>query len=161
MKVIDFKNTIYFPWTIVFLGVCLLLASMFVIFESLIAGLALLFISFLIFTTHYRLSIDFEAKVFFDYIWILGMKSGSKQTFETIEYLFIKKNKTVQRMNHVVGYSEVRKEKYDGYIKFSETQKIHLLAKDSKEVLLTKLRPISKQLNLKIIDYSTGVPVEI
>lgn len=45
---------------------------------------------------------------------------------------------------------------YDGYLRFSEKEKIHILTKDNKKHVLAKLQEISAMLNTKIVDYSIG-----
>lgn len=161
MKVIDFKTSGYFPWTIIFLGLVLAFVGFLFVVENPIVGVILLLISLIIFTTHYRLKIDFDNKVFHDYLWILGLKNGDKGKFENIEYLFIKKSKVSQTMSVRVASTTIQKEVYDGYLKFSEKDKIHLITKDSKNDLIKNLRVISSSLKIKIIDYSEGEPREI
>lgn len=161
MKAIDFKTSGFFSWTIIFLGFVLAFLGLLFVVENPVVGVILLLISLIIFTTHYRLKIDFDNKVFHDYLWILGLKNGDKGKFETIEYLFIKKNKVSQTMSVRVASTTIVKEVYDGYLKFSEQEKIHLITKDSKKDLVDKLRKISTSLKVKIIDYSEGEPKEI
>jgi DNA repair protein RadC len=60
-----------------------------------------------------------------------------------------------------VASSTIQKEVYDGYLKFSEQEKLHLLTLDNKENLIKKLRVISSQLKASLVDYSNGQPVEI
>ena len=161
MKAIDFRTSGYFSWTIIFLGFVLSFVGFLFVLENPIVGVILLLISLIIFTTHYRLKIDFDNKVFHDYLWISGLKNGDKGKFESIEYLFIKKSKVSQTMSVRVASTTIVKEVYDGYLKFSEQEKIHLITKDSKKDLIKKLREISTSLKVKIIDYSEGEPKEI
>lgn len=154
MKPLDFKTSGYFPGTFIFTAVILCMVAVPVIFMNVVAGLIMLLVSVIIFTTHYRFSIDPEQKVYRDYLWILGFRNGEKRRFERIEYLFIKTNNVSQTMNMKVASSTIRKEVYDGYLKFSENEKVHLITKDSKKDLVARLRPISEALNIKIIDYS-------
>jgi hypothetical protein len=161
MKEIDFKTSGYFSGSIIFFGVVLAMAGLGVLFKSAILGLILLLVSVIIFTTHYRLKIDFDTKVFHDYVWILGLKNGDQRKFENIEYLFIKKSLVSQTMNSLLNSSTFRKHVYDGYLKFSEKDKIHLITKDSKNDLIEKLRVIASRLNVRIVDYSAAEPKEI
>lgn len=154
MKPLDFKTSGYFPGTFIFTAVILCMVAVPVIFMNVVGGLIMLLVSVIIFTTHYRFSIDPEQKVYRDYLWILGFRNGEKRRFERIEYLFIKTNNVSQTMNMKVASSTIRKEVYDGYLKFSENEKVHLITKDSKKDLVARLRPISEALNIKIIDYS-------
>lgn len=161
MNMIDFKTSPFFSGRIIFVGILLAVFGLFVAMKSMLAGLILFTISVLIFTTHYRLRIDFAKKVYFDYVWFLGLKNGDHGKFDRIEYLFIKKSRVSQKMNHIVISSTIQNEIYDGYLKFSDGEKIHLLTKESKDVLLEKLKMISHKLNTRIVDYSEGEPKEI
>lgn len=161
METEDFKTSGYFPWTIYFFGMVLAVLGLFVILKSIIIGSIIMLVSVVILTTHNRLTINFEKKIFQDYVWILGLKHGDIATFDHIEYLFIKKSKVSQTVNSRVSSMTVRKEVYDGYIKFSEKDKIHLMTKDNKSDLINKLNELSTKLNVRIIDYSEGEPKEI
>ncbi len=161
MKTIDFKISTYFSGTLLFMGVIILFVGLLLLLTNIIIGLILFLISTLIFTTHYRLEIDFDNKVFHDYVWILGLKNGDKGKFEKIEYVFIKKNRVSQKMQLQVANTTIHKEVYDGYLKFSDDEKIHLLTKDKKKDVLSKLHEISTKLNVRIIDYSEGEAREI
>ena len=161
MNKIDFKTSRYFSGTIIFLGLFLLVVGLPVIFVNIIGGLILCFVSLVIFTTHYRLSIDLDNKIYHDYLWILGLRNGEKGKFNALEYVFIKKSNVTQTMRLRVASSTIRKEVFDGYLKFSEHDKIHLLTMDSKEGLIKNLKSISARLKVRIIDYSEGEPKEI
>ena len=77
------------------------------------------------------------------------------------EALFIKKNKVSETMQLRVASSTVQREVFDGYLKFSELNKIHLLTLSSRDKLVTKLKSLSSQLKTRIIDYSNGEPKDI
>ncbi|MGE0589801.1 MAG: hypothetical protein AB7O48_14585 [Cyclobacteriaceae bacterium] len=55
----------------------------------------------------------------------------------------------------------IRKVVYDGYLKFSETNKIHLLTMDDKSKLIARLKAIYQKLNIRVIDYSDGEGREV
>lgn len=162
MKIIDCRLSRYFSNQWLFFGLLLLVTGVILIFKLLIVGaIIVLMISVLIFTTHYHLSIDFNQKSYYDYVWLLGLKFGEKGTFESVEYIFIKKSKVSQTMNSRGSSTTIRKEEYDGYLKFSEENKIHLLTSDSKKQLLKKLSEIATKYSTKIFDYSDGEPIEV
>ena len=94
-------------------------------------------------------------------MWVLGFKNGDHGKFENIEYLFIKKGRVSQKMNHIVGSATIQKEVYDGYLKFSDHEKIHLITQDDKKDLIEKLRAMSTKLKVRVVDYSDGEPKEI
>src|SRR5215204_3440236 len=109
MKIDDFKTSGYFSGTIIFVGILLTLTGLFVMLSYLIVGAIIIIVSVIIFTTHYRLRIDFDNKTFHDYVWLLGTKHGEKGVFDKLEYLFIKKSKVTQTMSVRVASSTIRK----------------------------------------------------
>jgi len=154
MKVIDIRTSLYFPGSILFIGVLLLVIAAVLLFDKGLVGIIPLIFSVIIFTTHYRLRIDLDSKEYFEYLWILGFKNGEKGKFENIEYLFIKKAKVSQKMNSRASSTTIRSEVFDGYLKFSEENKIHISTQSTKEKLMNQLTPIASVLRVKIIDYS-------
>lgn len=162
MKVFNFRTSNYFPATAVIFGAILLPLGVAVLFAKVVAGVAILAIGVLLLTTHNRLQIDFENKTFQDYVSILGfLKSGEQGQFDTVQYLFIKTNRVSQTVNSRISSMTVEKMVFDAYLKFSDDDKIHIATKDNKDNLLKKLRPISNQLNIQIIDYTEGEGVVI
>ena len=161
MRIVDFRTSGYFSGAMIFLGVVLIFAGLLLLAANELVGLILLVLSVPILTTHYRLRIDFDNKSFHDYIWILGIKRGEKGKFETVEYLFIKTSKVSQTMYLESLSTTIRKDVFDGYLKFSADNKIHLMTLDSKDELIRKLRVIAEKLKARIIDYSDGEPREI
>lgn len=157
MKPYDFKTSGYFPWHILAVGVAMAILGVSMLIAGLfVAGLIVLLISLLILTTHYRCRIDFDKKVYHDYLWVLGLKHGEKKEFDDIKYLFIKQSTVSQTMGLRAANTTIQKSVYDGYIKFSETDKMHIVTKDKKESLIQQLRPIATKLQIDILDYSSG-----
>jgi hypothetical protein len=155
MNNVDIRISLYFPLTFIFFGTLSGVGGLALVFSgSPVIGLVLVVAGLILVTTHYRLAINFDKKTYHDYVWILGLKHGGKVKFENIEYLFIKKNKVSQTMRVRVASSTIQKEVYDGYLKFSEKDKIHLLTKDNKADLVARLNAISDALKVKIVDYS-------
>jgi len=161
MNKTDFKTSNYFSWHIYYSGFLFIAFGLSVLTIRPIIGLILCFAGLIFITTHYRLTVDLSNKAYHDYVWFLGFRSGEKGTFNAIEYLFIKKSNVSQTMNLRVASSTIQKEVYDGYLKFSGQEKLHLLTKDSKEDLIKKMKSISGSLKTSLVDYSNGQPVEI
>ena len=162
MKIVNFKTSSYFSASAVIFGAILLPVSLAALFANLVLGLVIIVISIVLLTTHYRLEIYFQNMTFRDYVSFLGfLKSGEREHFETVGYLFIKTNRVSQTVNSRISSMTVEKMVYDGYLKFSDEQKIHIASRDDKGRLLKKLQPISNQLNIKIIDYTQGEPLVI
>ncbi len=155
MNNVDIRTSLYFPLTFIFFGALSGVGGLaLVVSGSPVIGVVLVVVGLTLVTTHYRLAINFDKKTYHDYVWILGLKHGEKAGFENIEYLFIKKSKVSQTMRVRVASSTIQKEVYDGYLKFSEQNKIHLLTKDNKSDLVARLNAISEALKVKIVDYS-------
>lgn len=158
-NIYDFKTSAYFPWHVKLVGGGLVIVAISMLtLQMLIGGLLLLLLSVIILTTHYRFRVDFESKTHHDYLWILGLKSGEKKHFEAIEYIFIKESRERQTMGLRAANTTIHKSVFDAYIKFSATDKVHLLTKDTKKELISKMRPISANLKTDIIDYTEGDP---
>jgi hypothetical protein len=155
----DFRTSSYFPETIRFVSILLIPAGLLFIFVNLIAGAIFLISAVVVLTTHYRLEVDLENKVYRDYVWFLGLKNGKTSRYENIEYLFIKKSKVSQNLNSRISTKTITKNMFDGYLKFNEAEKIHLLTKENKTVLITRLKTMAEGLQVKIVDYSADEPM--
>ena len=136
--------------------------SCLIIFINMAVGVITILIGVIIMTTHYRVKIDFENKTYQEYLRILGFKDmETKTSFDHIEYLFIKKNQVSQTLNSQIRSYTITRPAFDGYLKFSEINKVHVGTDTQRNNLIKKLKQLSAQLNVKIIDYSGGEPVEL
>jgi hypothetical protein len=159
MKIHDFKTSTYFPWHVKLVGSALvIIAGSMLTMGMWIGGTLILLVSVIILTTHYRVRVDFDNKTYRDYLWILGMKSGDKKSFETIEYIFLKESRESQTMGLRAANTTIHTSVYDAYLKFSEAKKIHLITKNRKEDLIKIIRPIAHNQKTDIIDYTEGDP---
>ncbi len=156
MRSIDFKTAPFFSWHVQVAAIGLLVIGV-VIFDKSMLGASIIFLAcILIYTTHYRLHIDLDKKVYRDYLWIMGLKDGKLCNFHDLSYFFIKKNKVSQTMGLKAATTTVVKEVYDAYLKFSDEEKIHVLTANHKENIVAKLHPISKTLQIDLVDYTDG-----
>jgi hypothetical protein len=155
MTIVDFKTSNYFSSRVIIVGYIFLISGLALFLVNWVIGFILLLSSVIILTTQYRLTIDFENKVFHDYVRILGLKNGYKEKFQVIEYIFINAAKSSQTMSMGrVASTTIHNKVYNGYLKFSENNKIHLTTKDDKKSLCEALTPIANKLNVKIVDYT-------
>ena len=113
----------------------------------LVGGLAIV-------STHYRLSVDRQLKVYRDYVWFFGLKSSKPVPFNSIEYFFIKNGRETQNMQLRVARTTIDKEVYDGYLKFSEADKVHVATADTHQSLVARLQPWAASLGVPLNDYS-------
>lgn len=155
MHVIDFKTSGYFSLPILIVGAALAFLGLAMVNISIIGALTCLFLGIVILTTHYRLRVDFEQKTFHDYVWILGLKNGTKGRFEQVDYIFIKPSKIRQTLNSRVSSTVIHKEVFDAYLRFSEHDKIHLLTLDDKKAVMNKATIFAAKLGVKVVDYTS------
>ncbi|GCC51763.1 hypothetical protein SanaruYs_19920 [Chryseotalea sanaruensis] len=156
MKNVDFKTSNYFSWHVHAMAAGLVIIALVVFAKSILGGFAILLVCAIIFTTHYRLKIDFEKKEYRDYLWIFGLKDGKKYSFDALAYFFIKTNRVSQTMGLKAANTTVVKEVYDAYLKFSDDEKLHVISSNTKAKILKKLIPVAENLNIKILDYTDG-----
>lgn len=134
------------------MGVSLILTLLLPI--HVLAKVPFLVLGLVFVTSHYRLQIDWARKCYRDYVWVLGLRFGRWESFERIEYLFIKKNQMRQNMNSMLSTTTLHVAVYDGYLRLSEKNKIHLLTSRNKETVLKKLQALASLLQVDILDYT-------
>ena len=159
----DFKTSNYFSGMPFVLGFVLAPIGFILLFSpKIIVGVILLLVGIIILTTHFRVAITNGKKEYTEYISLLGHKvSKEVHSFDQIQYLFIKKTKVSQTLNSRASSRTIQKELYDGYLKFSEDDKLHVITLENKGALVKRLRPIAHLLSIKIVDYTAGNPIEI
>ena len=149
------KTSGYFNWTVIAVAiVCLLLGSSLILEKPIVAGI-LVVSSVLVLTTHYRLEIDVDRKICHDYLWLCGFRLGERKSFDSLDYLFIKPVKVSQRMSARVASTVVHKESFDGYLKFSNAETLHIATRDSHHALLKQLQKLASKLHLRVVDYTS------
>lgn len=160
---VDFKTANYFTGMPYLLGIILTPAGLLLVFSpQIIVGAFLLVAGIVIITTHYRLLIDYRLKVHIEYISIVGIKVGAeKKSFVDLQYLFVKKSRVSQTLNSRASSTTIQKFQYDGFLKFSEDDKLHLMTLENKAALIKNLKAIASKLKVNILDYSSENPVEI
>lgn len=151
---VDFHTSPYFPGSLRFLAVILILLLLVPMIHWLPK---LVFIGFglVMLTSHYRLCFDLRQKMYSHYVWILGLRLGDWYHFDKIEYLFIKQNRMRQNLNSMTRSSTIYLNVYDGYLRISETDKIHLMTSGRKEPVKKKLLALGQLLHVDVVDYTT------
>jgi hypothetical protein len=149
----DFYTSMYFPQS-VRTGAVLALLLVFIPPIHLVVKLAVVIASAVVLAAHYRLRIDNRNKEYFDHVWLMGMRWGEHGRFDTIDHLFVKRNKVRQTMHSRVSSTTIRSEQYDGYLRISEDNKIHLISSRNKESVLKRLKSLSLLLDVDILDYT-------
>ena len=154
MQRFDFFTSTFFPGGLMVGGALLLLFGLVIATVQIWIGLVLMVVGSVILTTHYRFRINLSERVYCDYVWFMGLKIGAAKKFEHIEYFFIKTGQESRTMNMRVASTTIHKQIYDGYLRFSEQDKVHIATKDNREGILKKLSPMSDALKIPIMDYT-------
>ncbi len=150
---VDFHTSPYFPGSLRFLAVLLILLLLVPMIHWLPK---LVFIAFglVMLTSHYRLCLDLRQKRYSHYVWVLGLRLGDWYHFDHIEYLFIKQNRMRQNMNSFTTSRTIHMDVYDGYLRISEKDKIHLMTSGRKEPVKKKLMALGRLLQVDVVDYT-------
>lgn len=160
-KPVDIRSGAYFSGAIFYLGIGMILPGIFLTKIHPLAVIPFFLISIVTLTTHHGLEVNAATKCYREYVWLLGMKLGEWKVFERMEYIFIKRNKESQTIHSRISSRDLHYEVHDGYLRFSEKNKVHMASARNKESLLKSLKPIARQLQLEILDYSDGTPTII
>jgi len=150
----DFKIKNCLPLFFVVLGIGLMIGGLYSILENPILSIGFLFIGLILVTTQYRLEINFKKKYYCAYVWIVGLRLGEKRPFNQIQYLYVTKSKRSQVYGQTYKNHYATGTYFNGYLKFSDNEKILVADSSSKDWLLKRLQTINSKLELEIKDYS-------
>lgn len=150
---IDFAVSDYFEGIFRVFGWILIPVSVFAFMQSLVAGLIILLLVVIIFTTKYRLKIDPPAGIYKEYLWILGFANGEERPFRTIGSVFVRAENYSQRISSVVATKEFRFTVYSVYIIVDNEE---LFAGEFKEPAKANERARSLSKKLKTGHYDIG-----
>jgi hypothetical protein len=108
-----------------------------------------------IMTTRYGVEIDFDSKIYQEYTWVFGIKNGDKVHFENIQYLFIKDIALHQTFRRgFINSATIHFKEYHGFIKFSESEKIHILINSNREKLVIEMERAAQYLKTRLINHT-------
>ena len=157
--IINIKVSNYFQLNFQIIGYGLLFGSFLSFQANILASLILLVIGIVITSSHYRLKIDNNKKVFFEYLWILGFKNGISYRYKKAEIIRIKESKNhfqyvSKYADDLTSFGQPRKGHeyvYKAYIEFSgQEEKAYLGEKKQLKNIQAKCSEIVKILNIKI-----------
>lgn len=123
-----------------------------------VLGLLFLFISTVIFTTHYGFEMVLDPNSYREFVWVLGWIEGRKIPFKAVDYLFIQKGK-YSYLTYTLREKEI--DAFEGYVKFEGRNEAQVLTDISKENLIHKLMNLANQIRVPIFDYTEGNPIQI
>lgn len=149
----DFKIRNYLPLFFIVLGVGLTVSGLYSVLEKTLLSIGLFLIGLILATTQYRLEINFEKKYYREYVWTLGLKWGEKIKFHQIQYFYLTKSKKSQVFGQTYKNHYVTGAHFNGYLKFSDNEKILIADGSSKDRVLNRLKNINSKLGLEVKDY--------
>jgi hypothetical protein len=144
----------YLPIQFTVLGVGLCIFGVLYLFSNLFVGLGSVLVGVVFSTTHYRLEVSRNKKFYHEYVWFLGLKVGPKIKFSSIEYWYITKSKQTQEYGPQYTRWSSTSTRYNGYLKFSEKEKIYIGDSRGKDLLLKKIKALNRDFGLEVMDYA-------
>lgn len=150
---IDIKSATPVPVTLRGLGMAMVVPVVVGSISKLVSiPLALIGLSLI--TIRNGIRVDLNSKTYQEYTWFLGVRFGKVESFHKIEYVFLKENKVSQNMSARLASATVHSEVFDGFIRFSESDKVHVFRGRTKESVMKQLTALSAQLQVDILDYT-------
>lgn len=151
---IDIKNGSLFPWYFKVLAACMVIGAITLLLTNLLLAMILLFIGLIILTGYSGIIIDEKEKTYKEYNSFLFFKRGITKNFDSVEKIYVNQNRASQKIYtaHTLNSKTFNNIIFDGYLKFSDGTKVHLMAKKDKNVLMNKLKPITELLGVDIFD---------
>jgi hypothetical protein len=123
-----------------------------------LAALVFALLGIIVLTTRYGFQINSASRTYCEYTWFLGFKNGQWQSYQAIQYLFVKSARVSRTYNMRVQSGTISRTEFNGYLKFSESEKIHVANAIEKDDLIKKLFPLAGKLETVIVDYTVEPP---
>jgi hypothetical protein len=118
-------------------------------------------LSILCLTTFYKVEVNTSEKWFKEYVWVLGIKSGERVKYGTIDYLFVNKGLITETTSSRIQSTTVTREEYRGFIKFDNNEKIHILTNTNRDRLVTEMTGAARNFQSRLFDYSSGQTTQL
>lgn len=151
----------YVPRRFVFSGFFLLIAFFGLMTVTYwLIGMGFL-ISIICLTTYYKVEINTKELWFKEYTWLLGLKIGERMSYKTLDYLFINVGRVTETTSSRIQSTTVQRDEYRGFAKFDGNEKIHILTSGDYTRLAKDMTEIAKNLNTRLIDYSSGHQIQL
>jgi hypothetical protein len=157
-RAIRFKTAYYFPKTVRSIGAVFGLFGLAMAWTSPILGLLFLFITLVIFTTHYGFEIELKPNTVREYIFVLGFREGKRSPFKEAEFIFVQPGK-LRFLTYALREKEV--DGFEAYLKFEGRNEMLMLALEKKDKLIAIMRGVATRLQVPIRDYSDGNPITV
>jgi hypothetical protein len=151
---IDVKFGSLFPWPFRFIAVVVLLVGLSLILEKTFLGIGLMLIGGFILSGSEGTEINRAEKSYLDYKSFFFVKSGNKKKYGEIEKIFVSTSKMKQQLYtaHTNHSSTFENLEFNGFLKFSNGEKVQLLRKRKKSDLIKELKRVGMFLNVPVED---------
>lgn len=144
-----------FPFQFIILGVVIIFAGLVLLVENWWAA-GLIVLGLFILTAYNGTEIDLKEKIFREYNSFFYYKSGEKETFNSIDQIYITTSRVSQEIyTKITTTSTIRSVVYNVYIVFNGDHKVHLVSKKNKDKALKSIEVLLKETGLKLSDYCT------
>lgn len=108
-----------------------------------------------IITASYEVEVNNKAQYYRNLVSILGGgKFGKKHYFDAIQYCFITKGRYNQELSAGPANTTIVFEKYNGYLKFSDDEKILIATKKTRKELLGVVNSFRIAWDIELMDYT-------
>ena len=143
-----------FPWIFLTVAAVILVMALFTMAARPILSICLILVSGLVLTAQEGTEIDKSMRRYREYKSFFFIKSGRWMNYKQVEKIFVNSSKSSQRLYtaHTTKSSIFENIDYNGFLKFSDNKKVHLLKKRKKAELLKALNPIARFLEVPVED---------
>jgi hypothetical protein len=151
---VDIKYASLFPLPFRFIAFLILLFALALIMDRTVLAIVLLIVSGFVLTGSEGTEIDIAENTYREYKSFFFIKSGPMLKYSGIEKIFVNTTKTKQEFYtaHTTKSSVFENVEFNGFLKFDNGTKIHLLRKRKKTDLVKALEKISTMLKVPLED---------
>ncbi|MBN8576162.1 MAG: hypothetical protein J0L66_04435 [Cytophagales bacterium] len=144
------------PWTFRLLAACVIIFGLKVWQTSPWIAIIMGAIGLFAIVASEGTEINLVQKTYREYTSFGLFKTGKFHPYDSVEKIFINSSRESQKMYtaHTLHSSTFKSIYYNAYLKFANGEKIHLKKETDKEVLIQKLKPLSKAVEIEIVDNS-------
>jgi hypothetical protein len=156
-KSITVKFGNLFPWIFLLVALAVLVMALLTATDRPTLSICLMLASGIVLTGQEGTEIDRYAKRYREYKSFFFIKSGRWINYAEVEKIFVNTSKSSQRLYtaHTTKSSIFENVDYNGFLKFADGKKVHLLKKRKKAELLDALNPIAGFLDVPLEDNLT------
>jgi hypothetical protein len=151
---VDIKYASLFPLPFRFLALLFFMFALALILERTILAIVLMVVSGFVISGYEGTEIDMATNTYREYKSFFFFKSGTMMKYSGIEKIFVNTTKTTQQFYtaHTTKSSIFDDIEFNGFLKFDNGEKIHLLRKRKKSDLINALEKISALLKVPVED---------